>query len=93
MRLYASIEDGKLAIGPLSSGRRNPAVRISYEERAKLVDYFVILVRTKVWDGHVMCSSSMDFANEDGWPQPEAREYLDQCVLEALELIRRERSN
>jgi hypothetical protein len=95
MRLFAAIESGKLTLSPLSLSdrKRVPAVAVSFEERAKLVDYFVGLVKAQTWDGHVMCSSSMDFASEDGWPEPDARDYMDDCVIEALERIRKEKAN
>lgn len=93
MRLIAHISEGKLCVRPLSSPFKDPKVSVSFDEKEKLVGYFADLVKTNTWDGHVMCSSSMDFANEEGWPEPEAREYLDECVIQALEQVRKERSN
>lgn len=92
-RLYAYISNGKLNLKPSSTRGLKPEISISFEEREKLVGYFADHIRSGRWDGHILCSSSMDFANEDGWPEAEAREYLDDCVVEALMRLRKERAN
>lgn len=88
MRLYATISHGKLEMGPLGGPSRNVEISVAFEERERLVAYLAMKIRDGEWDGHVTNGSSMDFSDEDGWPQAEAHSYVKSCVLEACERVK-----
>lgn len=83
MRLYASVLNGKLRVGPIT-GFPDIAVAPDDAGKAQLVAYFEKLTRDDGWDGHVMNSSSMNFADEDGWPEETARPFLERCIRQAF---------
>jgi len=95
MMLYASVRGGHLQLGPLGAG---PEIIVAYDEFDRLVEYFLGKALAGIrllpeggsselpdgWDGHIMCSSSIDFAHENGWPRQSAHEFIERAVKVAV---------
>jgi hypothetical protein len=79
MRLYASVLNGQLRLGPIGQPYEI-SVAPDNAGLAKLTSYIEKKTLGGEWDGHIICSSSMDFPEEDGWPAGNGAHYFVQVA-------------
>jgi hypothetical protein len=81
---YATVEKGKLKLSVNTLRKEFFVYNPSEHEAAGEMMW------KNCFDGDlgVMCSSSVDFADEDGWPEPNAHSFIDKAQNHALKLDR-----
>lgn len=98
MILYAAVRNGRLQFSLL--GGAAVEIEVGSDELEQLVEYFIskTLSGWKVlpvggtelpggWDGHIMCSSSIDWAKDYGWPEETADPFIASAIKMAMERV------
>lgn len=86
--IFASIEEGSLLFCDSGGALTEPSklARFFPEQRQELVVFLNGLIADG-WNGEVICSSSLDFSQEEGWPDDRARTFLSDCLREAVDMV------
>lgn len=85
-RIYASVKDGKIHLRWLGTEDGNLIAEPfghKIGEWRRLVVFFMGLVASYRWDGHLVFSSSMNWPRESGWPDDGANEFVASAVKRA----------
>lgn len=81
MRLYFGISKGKLEVTDLDGGPERLLGAFGKLDRARFVEFLRDTIK-RGWDGHVMTSSSMNHAEEYGWPDDDPEDFVRSCIRE-----------
>ena len=82
MRLYAVCSDEQVHFCEMSASTSLEYIGSFYHhETDQFVDFLIWMVRLG-WSGSIMCSSSMDWSEEEGWPEEVANDWVERGINE-----------